>query len=193
MWKTRFYYLKKNLLYYYSGPGHTLPKGVFFLLGCYVEKIKEDQRYGILITHDYEGYTHASLFCNSKEERDSWYPKLEEAAGAKHVDQKYDILEEIGTGKFSNVHKARNIETNVEYAIKIIDKDKLDDNEKEYLNTELAIIKLIEHPFIVNLIDVYEDLGKIYIVMEMIEGGELFDYIVKKKVLSEAEAALITH
>jgi serine/threonine protein kinase len=42
-------------------------------------------------------------------------------------------------------------------------------------------------------VDVYEDKKKIYIVMELIEGGELFDYIIKRQIFTEAEAALIIY
>lgn len=41
--------------------------------------------------------------------------------------------------------------------------------------------------------DVYEDQKKIYIVMELIEGGEMFDYITKWLILTEAETALIIY
>ena len=78
-------------------------------------------------------------------------------------------------------------------AIKVIEKDTLDDQESEFLGTELAIIKVIEHPYVTQVIDVYEDAKKIFIVMEIIEGGELFEYVVSKLVIPEAEAALIAY
>ena len=75
----------------------------------------------------------------------------------------------------------------------MIEKDTLDEQESEFLGTELAIIKVIEHPYVTQVIDVYEDIKKIFIVMEIIEGGELFEYVVQKLVLPEAEAALIAY
>jgi len=61
------------------------------------------------------------------------------------------------------------------------------------LNNELAIIKVISHPLIVKLVDVYEDFKKIYIVTEYVDGGEMFDYVVNSKFIREDEAALITY
>ena len=80
-----------------------------------------------------------------------------------------------------------------EVAIKVITKSELDAYERSFLGTELAIVKVIKHPNIVELIDVYEDMDKLHIVSELIEGGELFDYILKKGLLSESEAALISY
>jgi serine/threonine protein kinase len=62
-----------------------------------------------------------------------------------------------GRGKFSTVYRAVEKEMLNEVAIKVIDKDTLDDHEKEFLGTELAIIKVIQHPHVVELRDVYED------------------------------------
>ena len=61
------------------------------------------------------------------------------------------------------------------------------------MGTELAIIKVIEHPNIVELIDVYEDEDKIYIMLELMKGGELFDYIIQKLIVSEFETALVVY
>lgn len=61
------------------------------------------------------------------------------------------------------------------------------------MNTELAIIKILEHPHVVELIDVYEDAHKIFIVTEFVQGGELFHYLENKKFLPEDEAALLVY
>ena len=49
-------------------------------------------------------------------------------------------------------------------------------------------MKLIQHPNIVQLYDVYESVSELYLVMEHVEGGELFDYLVKRTRLPEQEA-----
>jgi len=103
------------------------------------------------------------------------------------------MLEQCGFGKFSQVYKGYHKPTKVDVAIKIIDKDKLDEIESSFLSTELAIIKILEHPHIVELIDVYEDAHKIFIVTEFVTGGELFHYLENKKFLPEDEAALVIY
>jgi len=68
------------------------------------------------------------------------------------------------------------------------------------IEREVVIMKLIEHPNVMSLYDVWENRGELYVllkvspngrylVLEYIEGGELFDYLVKKGKLEEAEAA----
>jgi len=52
---------------------------------------------------------------------------------------------------------------------------------------------VISHPWIVELVDVYEDFKKIYIVTEYVDGGEMFDYLIDCKFVPEDEAALITY
>lgn len=80
-------------------------------------------------------------------------------------------------------------------------KDKTGDTGLSYsIEREVVIMKLIEHPNVMSLYDVWENRGELYysivfmaysryLVLEYIEGGELFDYLVKKGKLEEAEAA----
>ncbi len=84
---------------------------------------------------------------------------------------------EVGVGKFSRVYRGVNKHTGEDVAIKKIDKSRLTDHEKELLRTEIAILKTLSHPYIVELIELYETKATTYMVLEFIEGGELFDYV----------------
>ena len=53
---------------------------------------------------------------------------------------------------------------------------------------EIAIMKLIEHPHVLGLYDVYENKKYLYLILEHVSGGELFDYLVKKGRLTPKEA-----
>lgn len=53
---------------------------------------------------------------------------------------------------------------------------------------EIAIMKLIDHPHVLGLSDVYENKKYLYLVLELVSGGELFDYLVKKGRLTPKEA-----
>lgn len=57
--------------------------------------------------------------------------------------------------------------------------------------TESQVLKTLNHPNIIHLEDTYETADRIYMVMEMMMGGELFDYVVEKGTLSEEEASVI--
>ena len=56
---------------------------------------------------------------------------------------------------------------------------------------ELEVIQNTDHPHIVRVMELLEDEAKFYIVSELVSGGELYDYIIKKKKLSEKQSASI--
>lgn len=84
------------------------------------------------------------------------------------------------------------MERNHKVAIKIIQRE-IGNDEKSLrthkkLEREIAIMKLISHPNVMQLYDVYDGKNELFLIMEIVEGGELFDYLVKKGRLSENEA-----
>jgi len=102
----------------------------------------------------------------------------------------YDMKDEIGKGAFSVVHMALNRKTGDKVAIKIIDKKMAEQDEKR-LKTEVEILKKVKHPNIVGLKDLFETDDKLYLVMELVTGGELFDKIVEKGQYTEKEASIV--
>jgi serine/threonine protein kinase len=103
-------------------------------------------------------------------------------------EQVYRLVKELGQGRFSRVVEAQNRDSGLHYAVKIINKTELKPEEKELLRTEIAILRLVQHPHIIRLEDVFETSGTMYIVMELIRGGELFDNIVGRSRFTEDEA-----
>lgn len=84
---------------------------------------------------------------------------------------------------------AVNTETNESVAIKILEKEKIQKQKMgEQIKREISILKLIRHKYIVNLIEVLASPSKIFIVLELVTGGELFDKIVALGKLDEATA-----
>lgn len=61
----------------------------------------------------------------------------------------------------------------------------------DQFHTEIEALRSLNHPSIIQLLDVFISEQKIFIVMELMEGGELFDYVVQKGTLTEDEAANI--
>ncbi|ELP94242.1 hypothetical protein EIN_186790 [Entamoeba invadens IP1] len=92
---------------------------------------------------------------------------------------KYDFLEFLGKGNFGVVKKVRNIETGKICAMKIIDissaREKGEDN---LIRRECDILRQVDHPSIIKLYDVFETRMYVYIVMEYIGGGNLFQAII---------------
>lgn len=109
---------------------------------------------------------------------------------------KYEMGEIIGRGNFAEVKKARNKETGEEVAVKIVSIK--DQEDYEAIKTEIEILGKLTHPNIIKLIEIFEKTGKlnktvkkVYIVMELVTGGELFDKIVHKKTFHESEARVV--
>ncbi|KAL5006823.1 hypothetical protein ScPMuIL_015629 [Solemya velum] len=73
-------------------------------------------------------------------------------------------------------------------AIKIVNREKLSESVLMKVEREIAIMKLIEHPHVLGLFDVYENKKYLYLILEHVSGGELFDYLVKKGRLTPKEA-----
>eukprot|EP00924_Labyrinthula_sp_SR-Ha-C_P011448 maker-scaffold_46-snap-gene-1.95-mRNA-1 protein AED:0.03 eAED:0.03 QI:129/1/1/1/1/1/4/178/354 len=119
----------------------------------------------------------------------------------------YDLVPKpVGTGHFSKVYQAQmnkakassSISQNTAgevYAVKIIDLNKLQEqNEVQALEREISILKVLQHPGIVRLFSVYSNPQEVWLVQEMLRGGELFKRIIdrsEKDAYSEVEAAKI--
>ena len=101
----------------------------------------------------------------------------------------YILSNQIGIGTFSKVSKAIHIITNQSVAVKILEKEKIEDNiDIERIKREMEILNKIIHPNICQLYETYSTLHNFYLMMEYVEGGDLFDYITSKTFLSEKQS-----
>jgi calcium/calmodulin-dependent protein kinase I len=107
-----------------------------------------------------------------------------EGAEIGDIADKYDISEIIGRGGFSTVYEAIRRSDGAKFAVKIVEKTMLQEDIK-LLKREIEIMKQVDHVNILKLIEIFEDDDKVYIVMELVEGSELFDRIVDKGYYSE--------
>jgi 5'-AMP-activated protein kinase catalytic alpha subunit len=97
--------------------------------------------------------------------------------------------QKLGSGTFGVVRLATHIITGEKVAVKILDKYKiLKEADKRRLEREIKILKILRHNNIVHLYNVIQTSSTIYLVMEYVDGNELFEYIVHKRRLSELEA-----
>ncbi|KAJ3299862.1 calcium calmodulin-dependent protein kinase type 1G [Borealophlyctis nickersoniae] len=105
---------------------------------------------------------------------------------------KYQLGDQLGTGAFSEVKIGVERSTGQKFAVKIIDKAKCKGKET-MIDTEVNILKRARHDHIIKLYEMYEIDNKIYLIMELVTGGELFDDIVRRGKYTEADAARIVH
>ncbi|XP_050947904.1 CBL-interacting serine/threonine-protein kinase 1-like isoform X5 [Cucumis melo] len=101
---------------------------------------------------------------------------------------KYELGRTIGHGSFGKVKFAINVENGQPFALKVLDKSKIIDLKFTHqFKREIRTLKLLKHPNIIRLYEVLASKSKIYMVLEYVNGGELYYKIASKGMLSEAE------
>lgn len=100
--------------------------------------------------------------------------------------QEYEIMEQIGHGSYSVCRRCVHRGTRVEYAVKIVDKSKRDSEDEVQI-----LLRYGQHPNIISLRDMFEEEDKVYLVFELMRGGELLDKILRQKFFSEREARAV--
>ncbi|KAG1930319.1 ribosomal protein S6 kinase alpha-2 [Pimephales promelas] len=103
-----------------------------------------------------------------------------------HFTDGYELKEDIGIGAYSVCKRCVHRITSVEYAVKIIDRAKKDPSEEIEI-----LLRYGQHPNIITLKDVYDDGKFVYLVMELMRGGELLDRILQQKCFSERETSAV--
>ncbi|GMP71778.1 hypothetical protein CsSME_00030055 [Camellia sinensis var. sinensis] len=102
---------------------------------------------------------------------------------------RYELGRTLGEGAFAKVKFGRNVETGENVAIKVLNKEKLLRHKMiDQIKREISTMKLIRHPNVIRMYEVMASKTKIYIVLEFVTGGELFDKIASKGRLKEDDA-----
>ncbi|XP_017978412.1 PREDICTED: CBL-interacting serine/threonine-protein kinase 12 [Theobroma cacao] len=100
---------------------------------------------------------------------------------------RYEVGKLLGHGTFAKVYHARNVKSGDSVAIKVIDKEKiLKGGLIAHIKREIAILRRVRHPNIVQLFEVMATKSKIYFVMEYVRGGELFNKVAKGRLKEDA-------
>lgn len=94
-----------------------------------------------------------------------------------------------GRGHFAVVKLARHVFTGEKVAVKVIDKTKLDEISRAHLFQEVRCMKLVQHPNVVRLYEVIDTQTKLYLILELGDGGDLYDYIMRHENGLDQESA----
>mmetsp|Transcript_1389 Transcript_1389/g.1535 ORF Transcript_1389/g.1535 Transcript_1389/m.1535 type:complete len:670 (+) Transcript_1389:114-2123(+) len=198
--QNRLYRLQGNVMFYFASKTSKVPKGVILLTGCFVDPVEkppsgpEASLYGFQIVTGVGGLRDVRTFyAKTMQERDAWVEILRSAGRDRKFSDVYVWKEKIGSGRFSNVYKCLSKAAGEEFAVKVIKKKQISVEENELLRGEIAILRLVNHRNVVKLIDVFESLEHLYIVMELLEGGELYHHIIGRSRFSEYEAAILLY
>lgn len=167
---------------------------VVYLNGLYIEPLFHKGMKGFRVYHDSEYFRERRFFHPDNEVAERWLRAVQEHAQYFDMSKRYERIRQLGKGKFSTVYLCRAQEGAEDelVAMKLLDKKQLTRKEREFLRDEIQIIHSIQHPHVVEMKENFETFDYMYIMMEEIRGGELFEHI-KEYEIGEREACLITY
>ena len=184
-WKSKFFVIRDNFLLYFKDEFMQKPEGVITLEESLI-KISSEYENCFEISNTSRLY---HLRVQSSADVNIWVQKLKEASKLT-IESKYELKELIGQGTFAKVKRGIEKSTGNNFAIKIINKDAMAEN-RDSIMTEITILKNVSHPNIIKLHHVFETRQQIYLVADLLKGGELYDLIVERGHLSESESSRI--
>jgi serine/threonine protein kinase len=109
------------------------------------------------------------------------------------VNKRFELLETLGDGSYSCVWKAKDLKSGQFVAVKIINKYQINSQIMSQINQEFQILRSLNHSNIVKCLDKFEDQHHIYLILEYVNGIELFQKIQKRRSCDEIEARKIAH
>lgn len=195
-WKKRWMVLKNNVIYY-SKKQNSGELGIIRLNGLTADQVAVSQRQKKnFFMFEIKTPNRTYFLCaDTEKERTSWmdviklsiagkagFPTGNGSSNGKKIGvEDFDLLHVIGKGSFGKVLQVRKKDTGRIYAMKVLNKKNiLDNNELEHTRTEKEILQRLAHPFLVNLNYSFQTNDKIYFIMDYINGGELFYHLQKE-------------
>ena len=181
-------------LYFYKDQKDLSHRGMHNLSGLFVQVEKPKNfdgktYYSFSVIYPVKARTY---FCDDENQYKGWIENLRKATGYMNLLDIYEVKQKLGNGKFGLVKLGINKQTKEKVAIKIMNKKKMDTSDIELMRTEIEILKICQHPNIIRLYDIFENIDYIYIIMEYCPGGDLFSYLEKRNFrISEGLAATI--
>lgn len=109
-------------------------------------------------------------------------PRRSTVSKGKYQLKDFQMLRTLGTGSFGRVHLVRSVHNHRYYAIKVLKKQQvIKIKQVEHTNDERRMLKLVQHPFLIRMWGTLQDSKNLFMVMDFIEGGELFSLLRKSQ------------
>ena len=180
-------------LYYYKNKNEKVHRGMHNLSGLFLkteglQEIKGRKMYCFSIAFPSKNRIY---YCDNETDYNNWVSVLKKATGYTNLLDIYEIKQKLGKGKFGLVKLGINKETKQKVAVKIMNKNNMDSSDLELVRTEIEILKICQHPYIIKLYDVFENIDYIYIIMEHCAGGDLFSFIQKRNFMLKEEKVVV--
>mmetsp|Transcript_20707 Transcript_20707/g.35673 ORF Transcript_20707/g.35673 Transcript_20707/m.35673 type:complete len:417 (+) Transcript_20707:400-1650(+) len=182
----RYVVVKGERLVYFEPNDRKTPKFETSLADCKVERTPNS---GFSIT---SAHRVLSFYAENDKDADKWVTSI--SAITQKCEDFYQFGDELGKGSFARVVRATDKKTGDVFAIKILEKSndpKKFARQKEIYMREMKIMAKSDHPNVIKLYDIFDTPQRLYLVMEYMKGGELFDIIAEEKQFSEEKAAQV--
>lgn len=128
---------------------------------------------------------------DTREQFEDWYMALRYSS-ERIIKDYYAFVKTIGEGHFGKVLLAKDRRTREKFAVKVIKKDSTELRSQTLIQRELDILRLVNHPNIVRLYDLFDTQDKLYFVLEHMAGGALYEVLASKNIhFSEERASAI--
>ncbi len=193
--KERFFILTKNNLYYLKNEKSNKIRGLMkieWVRTEYIEETitKEKMRYCIRFIKNLK---YCDFIVNQESCFEIWKEKLSKVFIQSDFHTKFNAIKMIGKGSFARVYLVEDTKSGIKYAVKAFSKEYLQSQikGKESLMNEISIMKELNHENIMKLEEIHESKNSIYLVLELLEGGELFNYISSRNKLTVKEVTRI--
>ena len=186
LFKKTYYKLCGKDLYFFSNCDSLKHEGMHILINVF---IKED--YNPVYINGKLYYPFSIIYSNHEkiyyapdnESKNKWVIKLKTAINYEDLNDKYIIMNQIGKGRFASVYLGFNKKTNKKVAIKILDKNEMDDEDIKLTYNEIELLKICKNEKkIVNLYRNFENENYFYLVLEYCE-DTLLNYLQERNFL----------
>jgi hypothetical protein len=196
--KRYWYCLLGKELYVYKSKKEEKHKSMHSLVGVFIKDEIEEQLDSTTVLHPFKLIFPTnkvrSYYLLTKEDKKKWMDAIKEVIGYSNLFDFYDIKETLGKGKFGLVKSAVHKKSGKRVAVKIMSKKEMSASDMELQRREIEVLKMCQHPHIIRLLDIFENQDYIYIVMENMSGGDLFNYLEKRAfTVSEDRARELSH
>ncbi|CAG9325570.1 unnamed protein product [Blepharisma stoltei] len=191
--KERYFYLNKSSILRSSSASSKITK--FSSLKWkttepFIEESTTGIKYGFRLR---QGIVSRYFYTATSDQLDLWLSHLSKIGIMTDIKHEYEFKKLIGSGSFSHVYLAKDLEDSKNYAIKCIPKILLQSaSSLNGLCNEIEIMRTLDHPGIVKLHKVFEGKNHVYLVLDYMEGGSMLDRLLKRGPLHEESAAKFT-
>ena len=186
IWKERYFVLTKTHLFLLKSeedPTILATMENKWVRVDYIKSKSNDNKLTHYCIRFVRNMVYTDLWTDDLDHFNNWYKHLSKVFLQCDFHSKFTTIKMIGKGSFARVYLVENKETKERFAVKAFSKEYLlsQPKGKASLINEIEVMQQLDHPYVMKLEEVHESKNSIYLVLELLEGGELLNYISSKQ------------